>query len=97
MGIIEGKILFFKGDTRSLDGSSCGTYCMRAQQYLKKLPDSLPQKVCTHHGGFSKGPSKEGTIGNTFLEKGILTKQGTYTMAVLGTGILNNYQVVIYC
>ena len=34
--------------------------------------------------GCSKGPCKEGTIGNTLPKKGILTKQGTYTMAIFG-------------
>ena len=41
-------------------------------------------------GGCSKGPGKGETIGIHFLKKGILTKQGTYIMAILGTGILNN-------
>ena len=40
--------------------------------------------------GRSEGPCKEGTIGNTLPEKGVLTKQGTYITAILGTGILNN-------
>ena len=42
------------------------------------------------YGGCSKGPRKEGTIGNTLPQKGILTKQGTYIMTILGIGILNN-------
>ena len=33
------------------------------------------------------------TVGNTLPEKGTLSKQGTYIMAILGTGILNNDQV----
>ena len=45
------------------------------------------------HLGCSKGPCVEGTIENTLPEKGILTKQGTYIMAILGTGILNNYHL----
>ena len=45
------------------------------------------------HEGCSKGPCKEGTIGNTPPVKGVLTKQGTYIMAILGTGILNNYHM----
>ena len=36
---------------------------------------------------------KEGPLGIHFLKQGILTKQGTYIMAMLGTGILNNYHV----
>ena len=44
-------------------------------------------------GGCSEGPCKEGTIGNPFPQKGILTKQGTYVMAILGTGILSNYHL----
>ena len=39
---------------------------------------------------------KKGPLGIHFLKKGILTKQGTYTMAILGTGILNNYRVEFY-
>ena len=48
------------------------------------------QETCR---GCSKGPCKEGTIGNTLPLMGILTKQGTYIMAILWTGILNNYHV----
>ena len=33
---------------------------------------------------------KERAIGNTLAYKGVLTKQGTYIIAILGTGILNN-------
>ena len=44
-------------------------------------------------GGCSKVLVKEGPLGIHFLKKGILTKQGTYIMAILGTGILNNYHV----
>ena len=40
---------------------------------------------------------KEGPLGLHFLKKGILTKQGTYIMAILGTGILNNYQFRGFC
>ena len=36
---------------------------------------------------------KKGPLGIHFLKKGIPTKQGTYIMAILGTGILNNYQI----
>ena len=36
---------------------------------------------------------KEGPLGIHFLKKGILTKQGTYITAMLGTGILNNYHI----
>ena len=41
------------------------------------------------------GSCKEGTIGDTLAEKGVpnQTKQGTYTMAILGTGFLNNCQL----
>ena len=39
------------------------------------------------YGGFSKGPCKEGSIGNTRPEKGILTKKGTCMTVLLGTGI----------
>ena len=38
---------------------------------------------------------KEGPLGIHFL-KGIQTKQGTYTMAILGTGVLNNYHIGSY-
>ena len=38
------------------------------------------------------GPCKEGTIGNTLPEKGTLTKQGTYIMAI-SVFILNSYHV----
>ena len=38
---------------------------------------------------------KEGPLGIHFLKQGILTKQGTYIMAILGTGILNNNHVGI--
>ena len=45
--------------------------------------------------GCSTGPCKEGTIGFrvSFPEKGILTKQGTCIMAILGTGILKNFHM----
>ena len=36
---------------------------------------------------------KEGPLGIHFLKKGVLTKKGTYIMAILGTGILNNYHI----
>ena len=36
---------------------------------------------------------KKGLLGIHFLKKGILTKQGTYIMAILVTGILNNYHM----
>ena len=36
---------------------------------------------------------KEGPLGIHFLKKGMLTKEGTYIMAIFGTGILNNYQI----
>ena len=45
------------------------------------------------YGG--KGLCKEGTIGNTLPQEGTLTKQRTYIMAILGTGILNNYHMVL--
>ena len=38
---------------------------------------------------------KKGPLGIHFLKKGILTKQGTYITAILGTGIFNNYQMVL--
>ena len=39
--------------------------------------------------GCSRGPCKE--LGIHFLRKGKQAKQGTYIMAILGTGLLNNY------
>ena len=36
---------------------------------------------------------KEGPLGIHFLQKGILTKEGTYIMVILGTCILNNYHM----
>ena len=36
--------------------------------------------------GCSKGLCKEGTSANTFPQRGILTKQGSYIMAMLGNG-----------
>ena len=38
---------------------------------------------------------KKGALGIHSLKKGIPTKQGTYIMAILGTGILNNYPMEI--
>ena len=46
-----------------------------------------------HVEGVLKVLAKEGPLGIHFLKKGILTKQGTYVMAILGTCILNNYHV----
>ena len=46
------------------------------------------------HGGCSKGPCKEESIENILPKKGILTKQGTYIMAILGTDMLNNYHIL---
>ena len=46
-----------------------------------------------HMGVVLKVLVKEGPSGIHFLKKGILTKQGTYIMAILGTGILNNYDI----
>ena len=42
--------------------------------------------------------AKTGAIGNTLPWKGILTKQGTYIMPILGlgTGTLNDYHVCIW-
>ena len=37
---------------------------------------------------------KEGPLGIHFLKRWILTKQVTYIMAMLGTGILNNYHML---
>ena len=46
------------------------------------------------HGECSKGSCKERTIGNALFQDGNLTKQGTcIVVAVLGTGILNNYHM----
>ena len=36
---------------------------------------------------------KEGPLGIHFFKKGILTRQGTCMMAILGTSILNNYHI----
>ena len=47
--------------------------------------------------GCSENPCKRGTIGNTFLYKGILAKQGTYVMAILRTGSLNIYRFLLLC
>ena len=47
-------------------------------------------------GGCSKGPRKEETIGNTLLQNGMLTKQATYIMAILGRGMLNNYHIGLF-
>ena len=45
-------------------------------------------------GGCSKGLCKEGAIGNTFpLNRILINKQGTYIMAVFGTGILSHDHV----
>ena len=49
------------------------------------------------YGGCSKGPSKEETMGNTLHQKEILAKQGTYVIASLRTGILNNYHIHMFC
>ena len=44
-----------------------------------------------------KGLCKEGTMGNTLPQKGILTKKGVRLMDVLGTGILNNSNLQGFC
>ena len=43
-------------------------------------------RTARHSGGL-------GPLGTHSLKKGILTKQGTYVMAVFGTGILSNYHL----
>ena len=51
------------------------------------------KKKGKHVGIVLKVLVKEGPLGIHFLKKAILTNQGTYIMAILGTGILNNYRV----
>ena len=46
-----------------------------------------------HVGVVLKVLVKEGPLGIHLHKKGILTKQGTYIMALLGTGILKNYHM----
>ena len=36
---------------------------------------------------------KKGPLGKHFLKKGILLKEGTYIVTMLGTKILNNYHL----
>ena len=48
------------------------------------------QACSVAYGGCSKGPCKERAIWNTLPYKGILTKQGTYIMAISGTSISKN-------
>ena len=43
--------------------------------------------------GLVLGHRKEDPIGTVLPQKGILTKQGTYIMAILGTCLLSNYHM----
>ena len=62
---------------------------MAAARLLLRVNGSRDQ----HLGVVLKVLVKEGPLGIQFLKKGILTKQGTYIVAILGTGILNNYHL----
>ena len=61
---------------------------------MKEAPCGLTG-FCGHMGVVLKVLVKKGPLGIHFLKKGILTKQGTYIMAILGTGILNNYHIYL--
>ena len=55
---------------------------------------SRSQEYISDMEGCSRGPHKEGAIGNTLPQKGILTKQGTYVMTILGAGIFEQLPYV---